>query len=291
MRIGENENMIGLLHSITRIEEKLIIQSLKKRRIQFVSLDPRSLVLEGNRKLEKNLSIVLNREISQTRAELILDYLNNRSIRTVNSAHSTRICNNKALCTWELQKGGIQTPKTVVAFSTAEAIQAAEKIRYPIVAKPVIGSWGRLLAKIDNQNTLESILEHKEALHNPSHSIFYLQEYIDKQGRDIRVLMIGGEPIAAMYRKSDHWITNTAKGAVPKKLKLNNDLINLTKKVVEVLKTDIAGIDIVETDEGYKVLEVNSSVEFHGLQTVTSINIANRIVDCLIQSCDLSSNT
>ncbi|MBI3366629.1 lysine biosynthesis protein LysX [Candidatus Roizmanbacteria bacterium] len=276
--------MIGILHSITRIEEKLIIQSLKKRKIAFVSLDPRSLALNGSKNLEGKISIVLNREVSQTKGELILEYLNKKNIKTVNSAESARVCNNKALCTWTLQKGEINVPKTVVVFSTDKAIQAADKIGYPVVAKPVLGSWGRLLAKIDNQNTLESILEHKEALQSPYHSIFYLQEYIKKPGRDIRILMIGGESIAAMYRKSDHWITNTAKGAIPKKLKLNSELINLTKRVVEILHVEIAGIDIVETDSGYKVLEVNSSVEFHGLQTVTNINIADRIVDYIINA-------
>lgn len=276
--------MIGILHSITRIEEKLILQDLKKRKVAFVSLDPRSSALNGDENLMQKLTIILNREVSQIRAELILEYLNNRSIRTVNSAESTRLCNNKALCTWALQKGGIKVPETVVVFSLAEAIKAANKIGYPIVAKPIIGSWGRLLAKIDNQNTLESILEHKEALHNPSHSIFYLQKYIEKPGRDIRVLMIGNEPVAAMYRKSNHWITSTAKGATPKKLKLDSELINLTKKVMEILHVEIAGIDIVETDSGYNLLEVNSTVEFHGLQSVTNISIADRIVDYIVNA-------
>lgn len=277
-------NTIGLLHSITRIEEKLIIQSLKRRKIDFISLDPRLMTLDGNKGLGKKVSVVLNREISQTRAELVLEYLNKIGIQTINSLQSTRLCNNKALCTWELRKFGIDVPKTLVVFSADEAIKAAEEIGYPIVIKPVIGSWGRLLAKIDNQNTLESILEHKEALNNPSHSIFYLQEYIEKPGRDIRILVIGGEPIAAMYRKSDHWITNTAKGAVPKKLKLNSELIELTKRVTNALGVEIAGIDIVETDFGYKVLEVNSTVEFHGLQSVTDINIADKIIDYVVSN-------
>lgn len=274
--------MIGILCSRIRLEEKLIIESFKKRKIEFELLDPRLMALTGKKSSIDTLKLVFNREISQTRAELILEYCNKKGIRTINSGDATRLCNNKALCTWELQNAQIPVPKTIVVFSKNEAIKQAKKIGYPLVAKPIIGSWGRLLAKIDNENTLETILEHKEALNSPYHSFFYLQEYIEKPGRDIRVLMIDKEPVAGMYRKSIHWITNTARGAVPKKLKLNNDLIKLTKKVVEVLKTDIAGIDIVETDEGYKVLEVNSSVEFHGLQTVSDINIPDRIVDHII---------
>lgn len=279
---------IGLLHSITRVEEKLIIQSLKKKRITFISLDPRLLALNESPEYLKKFSVVLNREVSQMRGELILEYFNKNGIQTINSAESTRICNNKALCTWELEKANIPVPKTIVIFSKEEAMIQVKKIGYPVVAKPIIGSWGRLLAKIENENTLETILEHKEALNSPYHSFFYLQEYIEKPGRDIRVLMISKEPVCAMYRKSNHWITNTAKGAVPKKLKLNNDLIKLTKQVVEILKTDIAGIDIVETDSGYQVLEVNSSVEFHGLQSVSTINIADKLIDYL--SSKLKSN-
>lgn len=274
--------MIGILCSRIRLEEKLIIESFKKQKIEFKILDPRLMALTGKKSSIDPLELVFNREISQTRAELILEYFNKRGIRTINSAQATCLCNNKALCTWELQNTQIPVPKTVVIFSKDEAIIQAKKIGYPLVAKPIIGSWGRLLAKIENENTLETILEHKEALNSPYHSFFYLQEYIEKPGRDIRVLMIGKEPVCAMYRKSKHWITNTARGAVPKKLKLNNDLIKLTKKVVDALKTDIAGIDIVETDSGYKVLEVNSSVEFHGLQTVSDINIPDRIVNYLI---------
>lgn len=276
--------MIGILCSRIRLEEKLIFESLKKRKISFTILDPRLMSLNGEKNAVKKMKLILNREISQTRAELILEYLNKNGVRTINSSESTRICNNKALCTWELQKEAIPVPKTVVVFSIDEAIAAAKKIGYPVVAKPIIGSWGRLLAKINNQEMLETILEHKEALASPYHSFFYLQEYIEKPGRDIRILMIGNEPVAAMYRKSNHWITNTARGAVPQKLKLNPELINLAKKVAEVLKTDIAGIDIVETNSGYKILEVNSSVEFHGLQTVSNINIADKIVNYIINA-------
>jgi [lysine-biosynthesis-protein LysW]--L-2-aminoadipate ligase len=274
--------MIGILCSRVRIEEKLIFASLRKRKARFISIDPRNLFLNWEKDLNDKIKLIFNREISQTRAELILEYLNKKGIQTVNSSQSTRICNNKALCTWELQKNHIPVLKTIVAFSIEEAVIKAKRLGYPVVAKPIIGSWGRLLAKIDNQETLESILEHKEALNSPYHSIFYLQPYVDKPGRDIRVLMINKEPVAAMYRQSSHWITNTAKGATPKKLKLNPELINLTKKVAEILDVEIAGIDIIETDSDYKVLEVNSTVEFHGLQSVSSINIADEIVDYLV---------
>jgi [lysine-biosynthesis-protein LysW]--L-2-aminoadipate ligase len=273
--------MVGILCSRIRLEEKLLFENLRKRRIEFEILDPRLMVLNG-KKSWKHFDLVLNREISQMRAELVLEYLNNQGIRTINSVQVTRVCNNKALCTWELEKYQISMPKTVVVFSKEEAIREAKKIGYPVVAKPIIGSWGRLLAKINNRETLEAILEHKEALASPYHSFFYLQEYVEKPERDIRILVINKEPVAGMYRQSKHWITNTAKGATPRKLKLNSELISLTQKIVEKLNIEIAGIDIVETKSGYQVLEINSTVEFHGLQTVSGTNIAEKMVDYVI---------
>ncbi len=275
--------IIGLLHSITRIEEKEIMHCFRKRRIAFESVDPRSLALNGKAKSLMNYSVVLNREVSQTRAEQILEYLNGHGVRTINSAQSTRLCNNKALCTWKLQNAHIPVPRSIIAFSKTEAIRQAEIIGYPLVMKPLIGSWGRLMSKINDRDSLESVLEYKEALNNPLHAIYYLQEYIKKPGRDIRILLIGKEPVAAMYRQSEHWITNTAKGAIPKKLKLNDELIKLSHNVMDALQLDIGGIDIVEIPGGYQVFEANATVEFHGLQTVSKRNIADAVADYLVR--------
>ena len=130
---------------------------------------------------------------------------------------------------------------------------------------------------------MEAILEHKQALNNPQHSIFYLQEYIEKPDRDIRVFVVGGKPIASMYRVSKHWLTNTAKGAVPKSMKLNKQLTDLVIKTVNVLGIEIAGVDIVESKNGYLVLEVNATPEFHGLKEVTDINIAKLIIEYMLK--------
>lgn len=274
---------IGILCSKIRLEEKLLFQEFGKFNKEFVQLNPQNLLLNGGKTDFDKIDLLLNREIAQTRAELILELADKAGIQTINSAQATKLCNNKALTTAFLKKAAVPVPETVIAFSLDEALKAAQELGYPLVIKPLWGSWGRLLSKADTPEALETILEHKQALNSPQHSIFYLQEYIEKPDRDIRVFVIGGKAAAAMYRVSKHWITNTARGAVPESMRLKKELIDLVIKTTDVLGIEIAGVDIVESKKGYLVLEVNAAPEFHGLQEVTDVNIAQLIVEYVLQ--------
>jgi [lysine-biosynthesis-protein LysW]--L-2-aminoadipate ligase len=100
----------------------------------------------------------------------------------------------------------------LIAFTPESALEAIETLGYPVVLKPAVGSWGRLLAKISDRDAAEALLEHKETLGSYQHAIFYVQEYVDKPSRDIRSFVVGDETICAIYRESSHWITNTARG-------------------------------------------------------------------------------
>lgn len=274
---------IGILCSRIRIEEKLLFQEFGKQNLELVQLNPNSLSIKDGKADFGQIDLLLNREIAQTRAELILELADKAGIKTVNSAQATKLCNNKALTTIFLKDAAIPVPKTVVTFSSDEALKAAQELGYPLVIKPLWGSWGRLLSKVDTPEALEAILEHKQALNSPYHSIFYLQEYIEKPDRDIRVFVVGGKPAAAMYRVSKHWLTNIAKGAVPKSMKLNQELTELVQKTVQTLGVEIAGVDIVESKNCYLVLEVNATPEFHGLKEVTNVNIAKLIVEYILK--------
>ncbi len=111
-----------------------------------------------------------------------------------------------------LARDGVPQPHNATAFTPEAALEAIEAFGYPVVLKPVVGSWGRLLAKINDRDAAEAVLEHKSTLGSVQHSVFYIQEYIEKPGRDIRAIVIGDRVLTAMYRKSEHWITNTARG-------------------------------------------------------------------------------
>jgi len=91
-------------------------------------------------------------------------------------------------------------------------MQAIEQVGYPAVSNPSTGSWGRLLARVTDANSAESIIEHRETLGDYQFHVYYMQEYVNKPGRDIRAFVVGDRTICAIYRSSEHWITNTARG-------------------------------------------------------------------------------
>ena len=101
------------------------------------------------------------------------------------------ICGNKLMTTSALAAAGVPQPKVLVAYTPESALEAIERLGYPAVLKPTVGSWGRLLSKVNDRDAAEAILEHKETLGSYHHSIFYIQEYVKKPGRDIRAFQVG----------------------------------------------------------------------------------------------------
>jgi len=156
---------------------------------------------------------------------------------------------------------------------------AIESFGYPCVLKPVTGSWGRLMAKIDSQSAAEAILEHKSTLGHYEHKVFYIQEFVDKPDRDIRVVAADGNPIAAMTRSSEHWVTNAAKGATAEAFEVNQRVRQLVTAASSAVGGGLLGIDLMETAEGYTVHEVNHTVEFKALNEAVSVSLPTAVVD------------
>jgi [lysine-biosynthesis-protein LysW]--L-2-aminoadipate ligase len=151
---------------------------------------------------------------------------------------------------------------------------------YPVVLKPLHGSWGRLLAKVNDRDSAEAILEHKKTLGGYAHSVFYIQEYVEKPGRDIRAFVVGGETIAAIYRNSSHWITNTARGAKASFCPITPELDHIAKAAAEAVGGGILAVDIFETPEGRLVVsEVNHTPEFRNSIEPTGVDIPAKMVD------------
>jgi [lysine-biosynthesis-protein LysW]---L-2-aminoadipate ligase len=274
---------IGFLHSIIRKEEKQLLQELRSREgVELVKIDDRQHFFD----LHKNsfdLDIVIERCVNHSRAAHALKIFNDHGIPTVNTAEVAEICGSKFLTTQALIKAGVDTPRCFLAFTPESALEAMNRLGYPCVIKPTTGSWGRLISRVNDRDAAEAILEHKQILGSYHHSIFYIQEYIEKKGRDIRSFVVGEDCIAAIYRLSDHWITNTARGGKTMNCPVNKDLREISVQAAKACGGGVVAIDLFETDQGYSVNEVNYTMEFRNSIDVTGVNIPAKIVDYVLE--------
>ena len=170
-----------------------------------------------------------------------------------------------------------------VAFTPESAIKAIEEFGYPCVLKPAVGSWGRLISKVNDRQSAESILEHKQILGSYHHSVFYIQEYVDKPDkRDIRSFVIGGECVAAIYRTSEHWITNTSRGGSASNCEVTPELAEISVAAAKAIGGGVVAIDLFETGDGFIVNEVNYTMEFRNSIDTTGVNIPEKVVDYVL---------
>ena len=275
---------IGVLYSRVRVEEKWIFAVLEQRGIDYDRLDDRKITFDlSNSKPWLKYDAVLERSISYARGLYATRILNAWGIPTVNTAVVAEVCGNKLATVTALAQANVPQPRTMVAYTSASALQAIEEMGYPVVLKPMVGSWGRLLAKINDRDAAEAVLEHKAVLGSYEHSIFYIQDYIDKPDRDIRVLVVNDKPITAIYRISPHWITNTARGGEGEICPLTPDLIQICRDAARAVGGGLLAIDIIEDPEqGFLVNEINHTMEFHTAAPTTGVDIPNIIVDYLM---------
>jgi len=205
--------------------------------------------------------------------------LNEFGILTINSSETAEICGSKFLVTENLLKNNITTPETVIAFTRDSALEAIEKLGYPVVLKPAIGTWGALCSKINDREAAEAVIDHKEKLGSYHHSVYYIQEHVNKPGRDIRVFVVGDKVVGAIYRYSKHWMTNIENNQTIEKCELTNEIRELALAATKAVKGEIVAVDMLE--KGYKILvnEINYTVEFSKILSLFDKNIVNEIID------------
>ena len=272
---------VGLLHSLIRKEEKLLLEAFRQQGVTPIMLDDRKLTFD----LESvpDIDIVVERCINHSRAMHGLRLFESLGIRCINSSDVARICGDKILTSLALKEAGLAQPPIRVAFTEDSALIAIEELGYPVVLKPAVGSWGRLLAKVNDRESAEAILEHKTVLGSYHHSIFYIQKYIEKQGRDIRSFVVGNECIAAIYRSSSHWITNTARGAVATGCPVTDEIASLSVAAAHAVGGGVLAVDLFESTEGLLVNEVNYTMEFKNSIDTTGVNIPGRVVTYVLE--------
>ena len=269
---------VGMLLSRVRVEEKLLLAELERRHITVETIDDRTLVLDLSRP-RREWDVVLARSVSHSRTLYGLRVLGGWGVPTVNRHAVVATCGDKMLTTMALIEHGVPTPRTRLAFTAEAALEAVEATGYPAVLKPVVGSWGRLLARLNDRHAAEAVLEHRETLGSPQHAVFYVQEHVDKPGRDIRAFVVGDETICAIYRHSPHWITNTARGGRAENCPVTPELAALCRAAAHAVGGGVLAVDLLESPHGLLVSEVNDTMEFRNSIDTTGVNIPARIVD------------
>ena len=275
---------IGVVCSRVRVEEKLLFSTLRGRGIDYDRIDARGVAFEvGGDGLGK-YDAVLVRCLSHSRAYYLTRWLESLGVPAVSPHRVVATCGDKLLTSAALQEAGVPIPRTAVAFTPEAALATIEEMGYPVVLKPLRGSWGRLLARVNDRDAAEAILEHKTTLGGYVHSVFYIQEYVDKPGRDIRTLVVGDEVVYAVYRRAAHWITNTARGGEPLPCPLTPAITDLSLAAARAVGGGIVAVDLLETrDDRLLANEVNHTPEFHGAMQATDADIAGKMVDYLLK--------
>ncbi len=274
---------VGFLHSIIRPEEKMLLAALKERPgVEVEMIDAREVVFRLGRD-NFEMDVILERCLNHSRALHALILYDSAGVPCVNNAQVATICGDKLQTSAALLRHEVPQPEVRVAFTEKSALQALDELGYPAVLKPAVGSWGRLLSKVNDRDAAETILEHKTILGSYHHSIFYIQQYIEKKGRDIRSFVIGDECVAAVYRSSDHWITNTARGATTTNCPVTDELRELSLRGAKAVGGGVVALDLFETDDGLLVNEVNYTMEFRNSVGVTGVDIPGRIIDHVIR--------
>lgn len=275
---------LGILHTTIRGDEKLILEAAKKRNVFVELIDIRRSIYSEAQPTQR-VDVALERSISTVKGLYAAHYYESKNIPVVNSTAVATICEDKFLTSLALAKTGVPTIPFGMAFTVSELESLIESIDgYPVVVKPPEGSWGRLLAKINDVDALEAVTEHKDVLGTPSHKAFYVQKYIQKkQGRDIRAFVIDGTTICAIYRNSPHWITNTARGGVASNCVVDRALETICKNASHAVGGGILAMDVVETKDGYVINEINHTMEFKNSEIPTKVSISGHIVDYCLQ--------
>jgi [lysine-biosynthesis-protein LysW]---L-2-aminoadipate ligase len=272
---------IAVLLSRVRVEEKWLFEALDRRGASYDRIDDREAQFDlADSRPWRQYSAVLERSISYGRGLYALRVLNGWGIPTVNCASVAATCGDKLLTSAALQAAGVPQPNTRLAFTPQSALHAIEAMGYPVVLKPIIGSWGRLASLVKDRHAAEALLEHREVLGNYQYQVYYIQEYVHKPGRDIRAFVIGDETVAAIYRTSEHWITNTARGAVASPCPVTAELHAACQAAAQAVGGGVLAIDLLEDPQrGLLVNEVNHTMEFHSTVPATGIDIPGKIID------------
>lgn len=280
---------IAMLVTHVRAEEKLLQGALAALGLSCDVLLDRDVRLDlladagqvaPNGRSWREYDVILIRTVSQSRGLMAALVLESWGLRVINRYETAALCADKARTTLTLAQAGIPQPAVRLAFTPAAGLTALDELGYPAVLKPVVGSWGRLLARVRDVEEAEAILEHRQTLGGYTQQVVYAQEYIEKPGRDIRAFVIGERPICAIYRSSAHWVTNTARGGRASNCPMTPALFSLCERAAAAVGGGLLALDVLEAPDGRLLLnEINHTMEFRNSSAPTGVDIAATVAE------------
>ncbi len=268
------------------LHDALVADSARERAgeaIELELIDIRSLVLDPAAHGPRSgrwgaFDLVFDRSMSMSGSLAVLRVLEGLGIRCVNPADAIEICGDKLRTSVELERAGIATPRSRVAVGAEAALEAVEELGYPAVLKPTVGSWGRLVARVNDRDAAEAVIEHRMTLGSAQQQVLYVQEHVEKPGRDLRVFVVGGEAIAGIARTSEHFVTNTARGGSASGIEVSAEIAEICERAGAVTGADICAVDLLECPtRGLLVNEINHSMEFRNSVETTGVDIPGRM--------------
>lgn len=278
---------IGMVYSRARVEEKMLMEAAEKRGVRLEPVLDNGLVLD----LDPGalpFDVVLERSVSYTRGLYLLRFCASHGIPAVNRFEVAAACGDKTETSLRLRRAGVPTPRTKVAFEPEAALRALDELGYPAVIKPTLGSWARMVSRVDSRREAEQILEHREQLPNPVQQVYYLQEYVNKTTanagpaptyRDMRAFVIGDRTVCAIWRNSPHWITNTARGGTATVAPVTPELDELCMKAAAAVGGGVLALDLMEGPDGLVCHEINHTMEFRNSVAPTGVDIPGLLIE------------
>jgi len=276
---------ISVLYDTIRWEEKALLEAGKKKNVNLEMVDCKKLSLDLDKNSEQ-YGTVLQRCVSYYRNLHSTAALEGLGVNVINSLNTGIFAGNKLFTHMLLQKHGIPTPFAFVAFSMEAALETLEKHGYPQVIKPTIGSWGRMISKINDTDSAEGILESREKMY-PIYQVHYLEEFVKRPPRDIRAIVIGDKVVAAIYRNSGDgsWKTNMALGGVAEPCNVSNEMEEICIRAKNAVQGQIVGVDLMESkDSGLVVHEVNNTTEYKNTVRVCDVDVPSLMIDFAVNS-------
>jgi [lysine-biosynthesis-protein LysW]--L-2-aminoadipate ligase len=280
---------VGLIYDRIRWEEKALINASKKVGIPLKPIDAKKIYVdpsEDTKTFQETFgNITIQRCIGYFRGLHITAVLENSGLPVINSFQTSLTCGNKLFTTLALTKAGVLSPKTLVAFTPETALKALDKMGYPAVLKPVVGSWGRLVALVKDRESTQAVIEAREEIRNALLHIYYVQEFVKRPPRDIRIIVIGEEAVAASYRypPQGEWRTNIARGGASKPCPITSELRELALKASKAVGGGVLAVDCMESPDGLVVHEVNGTMEFRGISATTEVDIAKKVLEYAVK--------